>query len=317
MISIVIPLYNGESTVLSTLKSLLAQSQIFEEIIINDDYSRDHSVDLINKYLKRHPRVKYQIIRNKKPGGLAAAYNNGFRHARGDLVVTVHQDVVLKKNALKRLTEPFFSKDSAGIVASTHVAYYPLETWERYNFWQKCFFARHLGKRCYGLDGKFDCFRRDVIGKIGYFDQESFHTAGEDGDIRYKLKKIGQIANTEAEIIHLHRIDEDFNFRDIINKQAQYSEAQGALLKKGMIPFPGDFIRTFFREILLALLLVPYIRFLSLGLICFYSIFYTYPMFQRESRDLRILLLPGLNIYLLFISFLYSFRGYLYGKQTI
>lgn len=311
-ISIIMPVYNGESTLEKTLESLLAQSKKFDELVVIDDASRDDSASVIKKYLDG--KQDYALIKNEKQAGLAAAYNQGIKAAKGDLVVTLHQDILLEEDALEKLVEPFADEK---VVASTHIVSHPLEIWNKYNFWQKCFFARLARKDFSGIDGKFDCFRKSVLEKVGLFDEVHFKTAGEDGDMVWKIQRIGKITYTKAKIIHLHKINPHFNWRDIIRKQAQYSEAQGALFRRGRIRGIKPLAKAFFREILLISLIIPYLNILSVLLILFYSFFYTKLVFMKECKNKRIFILPFFNIFLLFVSFIFSLKGFVYGKQKI
>jgi len=311
-ISVVMPVRNGETTIGKTLASLAQQTKKFEELIIIDDDSSDGSVRMIKKHL--NGKQEYILLQNEKQEGLAAAYNKGAKAAKGDLIVTLHQDVILENNSLENLTHPFGEQE---VVASTHRVVHPMEIWKKYNFWQKCFFARQAEKTQSGIDGKFDCFRKSALVKVGFFDEIHFRTAGEDGDMVYKLGHIGKIIFTKAKIVHLHKIDPHFGWKDIAYKQAQYSEAQGTLLKRGRIHKVKQFAKAFFREILLVSLLIPYLNVLSALLIFFYSFFYTKIIFLREYSDKRILILPFFNIFLLFVSFIFSLRGFIYGKQRL
>lgn len=309
-ISVIMPVHNGKSTLEKTLESLLAQSNIFDELIIVDDASNDGSAKAAAAYLDG--RRDYQFMQNEKCLGLAATYNRGVKAAACDLVVTLHQDIVLENDSLRKLVAPFCDDQ---VVAASHIVAHPLDVWNRYNFWQKCFFARLAGKDFSGIDGKFDCFRKSALEKVGLFDEIHFRTAGEDGDIVYKLEKIGKISETGAKIVHIHKNDPCFSWKDIIRKQMQYSEAQGALLSRGRINGINPFFKTFFREIMLAALLVPFAAYLSLALILAYSFWYTKLVFLKEYRNPRILVLPFLNIFLLLVSFAYSLRGLILRKQ--
>ena len=311
-ISVIIPVHNGESTLGKTLESLFAQSKKFDELIVIDDGSHDGSVEVASHYLKDEQNC--EIVQNEKQLGLAATYNKGIKMAKSGLIVTLHQDILLEKDALEKLVEPFADEK---VVAATHVVSHPMEIWQKYNFWQKCFFARLTGKEFSGIDGKFDCFRKDILEKLGYFDGSHFKTAGEDGDMVYKLHKIGKIAKTKANIVHLHKIDPKFSWKDIVHKQAQYSEAQGALLARGRIRNPQAFAKSFFREILLLTLFIPYARILSAVLIVAYSFLYTRIVFLKEYQDKRTLILPFFNVFLLFVSLIFSLKGFIYGKHKI
>lgn len=205
-ISVIMPVYNGESTLEKTLESLLGQSAEFDELIIINDASSDKSADVIKKFLEG--KLEFKLIENESRLGLAKSYNRGIRIAKGDLIVTLHQDIILKDDSLEKLVAPF-SDDQ--VAAASHIVIHPLEIWDKYNFWQKCFFARLAGRNFSGIDGKFDCFRKSALQKAGLFDEVHFRTAGEDGDMVFRLKKIGKIVSTEAKIVHLHKIDPKFS----------------------------------------------------------------------------------------------------------
>lgn len=311
-VSVILPLYNGGSTITKTLESLFNQTAKLSEIIIVNDASSDNSLNLAEKILVG--RMSFKIINHKKNFGLARSYNDAIRISKEELIVTLHQDVVLQDDSLEKLISPF---ENSGVVASSHTVMHPIKVWTTYNFWQRCFFARQAGKDQHGIDGKFDCFQRDALFKVGLFDEIHFRSAGEDTDMVFKLKKIGKIVDTKAKIIHLHKIDPNFSWKAIIRKQAQYSEAQGTLLVRGRIRDINSFGRSFFRELLLLALIVPFLKIFSLALIVLYSFLYTRLVFEKNYKDKRILILPFFNIFLLFVSLVYSFRGFIYGKQSI
>lgn len=315
IISLIIPSHNSESTIYGTLKSLSTQSKQIHEIIIVNDGSTDNSLKIIKKYFKNHfLKIEKKIINHPHSLGLSASYNDGIIKSKGDLIITLHSDIILKKNAVSLLIAPFDQND---IVASFHQSIHPLSTWKKYNFWQQAYFDRQLRQKQSGLDGKFDCFRKKELFQVGLFDNKNFFRAGEDGDIFLKLSKIGRVISTNATIIHLHDSEPKFNYKNIIYKQAQYSEAQGAFLKRYKFISLKHFLHTFFRELLIIGLFLPYIKYFSLFFILIYSLLYTKNTILNNLHDIRILILPLLNIYLLLVSFYFSIKGYISGKQTI
>jgi GT2 family glycosyltransferase len=311
-VSVILPVYNGETTIVKTLESLFSQSENFDELITINDASADTSKDKIEKFLSGKPG--HRMIDHEKNLGLAKSYNEAIKEARGDLIIILHQDIVLMPNALGYLIEPFARED---VVAAGHAVVYPYDIWLKYNFWQKCFFSRFVGKITRGINGQADCFRKKALEKVGLFDDERYRTAGEDGDMVYRLKKIGKVVETNAKIIHAHKISPDFGYWEIIFKQKQYSESRGVLLRTGRIKNIQNFLGMFFRELLLVLLLVPYLSYLSVVLIILYSFWYTKLVYLKEYKNPRIVILPFLNIYLLFISFLYTFKGFIFKKQSL
>lgn len=318
-VSIVIPVYNAESTIELTLQSLFPQKEYFSEIILIDDGSKDNSIVKAKKILAK-TSIKYFIIRFPAMVGLAYAYNQGIKKAIGELVITLHSDVILTKGALKALIEPFLQdRARKTVVAAISTVIYPEKIWKTYNFWQKCLFDRFLEMQMMSLDGKFTCFRKKTLVQIGYFHDLLYTNAGEDSDIRYRLLKIGNIIQTKAKAIHLHVGNNSFSWKNLIYKHAQLAQAQGVLFRNNGLDYFTfyTFVVTFFRELLLIGLFIPYIQYFSFVLIILYAYLYTRHIYIAEFPDKRLIILPFFNILLLFVSLVYSIEGYINKKQTI
>lgn len=317
-ISVIIPVYNGSSTISSTIKSLYtAKSTIREVIIINDGSSdgSEHSILTLTKKLKG---IQWHYIHHKKPEGLAYCYNEGIVRAKNRFVLTLHQDMILEKDTIRDIQEPFSRNELGDIAASISGSNYPFSIWETYPFWQKCLFSRFVGKAIFVFDGKCTLYNKSLLLKAGLFDNTHHRTAGEDGDMRYRLTIIGKIVQSKAKVIHLHSAESNFPLKKYIAKHAQLAEAQGVLLRRHGLSYylPRSFVETFFREILVIGVCIPTIRIWFFGLILLYSIVYTWNVYIY-CKDLRCIILPFINIYLLIVSLYYSIRGFITGKQKI
>ena len=86
-ISVVIPYYNRERYIDETVQSVLAQTLKPLEIIIVNDCSRESS----RRYLDRYAGV-CKIVDLTTNVGLAAARNEGIRHARGGFIAFLDDD---------------------------------------------------------------------------------------------------------------------------------------------------------------------------------------------------------------------------------
>ena len=82
MISIVIPLYNKEQTIVNTLNSVFKQTYSNFEIVIINDGSTDNSVKIINQ---NFDDARIRII-NQKNAGVSAARNKGIEESRGEWI---------------------------------------------------------------------------------------------------------------------------------------------------------------------------------------------------------------------------------------
>lgn len=96
-ISIVLPIYNRESTLSKAIDSV--RSQLFEqwELLCIDDGSTDNSVELVKEYQTRDDRIKLFEINHK---GVAAARNKGLDEARGQIISYLDSDNSWRSNYL-------------------------------------------------------------------------------------------------------------------------------------------------------------------------------------------------------------------------
>lgn len=105
MISVVIPLYNKEQSIPSTLQSVLKQTyQDFEIVIVNDG-STDHSVEEVAKVTD--PRIR---LIHQKNAGVSAARNRGIEEAGGEYIAFLDADDEWKSDYLKiqyKLTQKY------------------------------------------------------------------------------------------------------------------------------------------------------------------------------------------------------------------
>jgi cellulose synthase/poly-beta-1,6-N-acetylglucosamine synthase-like glycosyltransferase len=127
-LSIIVPAYNEEETILTTVKSLLGLKYPEFEVIVINDGSTDATMDkLIGEFrmvrvdkplglvLHHEPiREKYMsldypelIVLNKLNGGKADALNAGINASRFPIFCSIDADSILENEALARATHPF------------------------------------------------------------------------------------------------------------------------------------------------------------------------------------------------------------------
>ena len=83
MISVVIPLYNKQNSIVATLQSVLAQTYTDYEIVVVDDGSTDNSAQVVEDFIhaSRLSPLAFRLIR-KPNGGVSSARNRGIQEAK-------------------------------------------------------------------------------------------------------------------------------------------------------------------------------------------------------------------------------------------
>ena len=89
LISIIVPIYNSESTLKRCVDSILAQTYQNFELLLIDDGSKDCSGEICKEYAQKDSRVK---VFHKENGGVSSARNLGLDNARGEWVTFVDSD---------------------------------------------------------------------------------------------------------------------------------------------------------------------------------------------------------------------------------
>jgi len=86
-LTIFVSLYNEESCILNTLKTVTASMNEIQksyEVIVIDDCSTDRSPDLVRSFIEEHPDLNIILIINKTNRGLARNFFDGARIGHGE-----------------------------------------------------------------------------------------------------------------------------------------------------------------------------------------------------------------------------------------
>ncbi len=104
MVSVIIPVYNQAHKLKGCLKSLLEQTFFRYEVIIVDDGSRDNLKETIEVFKKKfqEKKINFQVIHQENRGA-SAARNRGFLACRGQYLLFLDADIVMKPEMLEKM----------------------------------------------------------------------------------------------------------------------------------------------------------------------------------------------------------------------
>jgi len=102
MVSVIIPVYNGERYLEDCVQSVLTQTCRDLELLIVDDGSGDSTWDLCRKLAERDGRIR---LFHQENAGVSAARNLGLEKARGKYILFVDADDLLMPNAVQILRD--------------------------------------------------------------------------------------------------------------------------------------------------------------------------------------------------------------------
>ena len=121
MISIIVPVYNGEKYIDDCVKSILVQTYQDWELILIDNASTDNSLQLCKKMASQDDRI--EVLQQHRNMGVSVARNLGIEKARGDYVTFVDVDDWIEKEYLENLLDTL-EKEKADVVIGDYAKVY-------------------------------------------------------------------------------------------------------------------------------------------------------------------------------------------------
>lgn len=117
VVSVVMPVYNGENYLEETIRSVLEQSFEDFEFILVDDHSTDGSLDILREWAAKDERIV--LTRTERNLGISGATNAGFDLVRGRYVAMHDQDDISLPQRFEMQVKALESDPELGILGTS------------------------------------------------------------------------------------------------------------------------------------------------------------------------------------------------------
>ncbi len=235
---------NSEKTIKSCCQSIYSQSYDNIEHIVIDKNSHDQTIAIVKQYQNKNTKIYYQ-----KGLGIYNALNEGMRLCNGNIVGILHSDdEFVDKDTISNIASKFIEKNLDILFSNVYYTEKKntnniIRDWKS-NFIEGIQSNNFLNKKI--TNGWMPphpsiFFKKDILSKIGYFD-ENFKISSDydfiirlfkEKDVRifflnkYTIKmRIGGVSNKNINNI-LIKMSEDFK----IMKKFKFSAIKTLLLK--------------------------------------------------------------------------------------
>lgn len=189
LVSICIPIYNGQQYIKSTIESVLNQTYSNIELVLVNDNSTDNTENIILSFNDK--RLRY--YKNAKNLGMVANWNKAVSYANGDYVKLLCQDDLLEKTCIEKQAYILDINESVQLVTS---ASYVIDENGKKLMSRRTFRKSLLlngkniskqsfikGKNLFG-EPTLTMYRKSIFSKIGYYDKDFWYVPDWDFNVR-------------------------------------------------------------------------------------------------------------------------------------
>ena len=213
-ISVIIPVYNRERSIVKAVDSVLLQSFKNFEIVIVDDCSTDNSVGVVKEFID----YRIKVFQLEKNSGAAAARNYGIQQCTSEFISFLDSDDTFEEDFLKVTHETLSnSGDDIGFMWTGSNILQDAKIDKQ--FWQpkrmetpQLTFLKELKIGT----GAGITVKREVFEKCGYFDERL--PAAEDTEFFFRITQSYDYVNAPQYLINIYRDNNDRmskNFKNI------------------------------------------------------------------------------------------------------
>lgn len=205
-VSVLVPAYNEENTIIRTLKSInnLDYPKDKIEVIVINDGSKDHTEEVVSAYIRGKANFRLISHQNK---GKAASLNVALKEAKGEIFACLDADSFVDTKTLKKMLHLYYkeskyngdkrnfrgreNRDDIAIITPAMKVHKPNNILQKIQWLEYLVIilvariSSHLDS-LYVAPGPFSLYRTEIIRKLGGFDDKNIT---EDQEIAYRVQK--------------------------------------------------------------------------------------------------------------------------------
>jgi biofilm PGA synthesis N-glycosyltransferase PgaC len=201
LVTVAIPAHNEELAIGRCLDSIRKSTYKNVEVLVADDCSTDKTAEIVEKYIKRYPKMNLQIFTLNQQSGKGEALNAVLRtHANGEFAMTLDADSVIQPDAIENAVQYFEDPKIVGVAANVQILSEPtvLGTLQKFEHmvsyrskkthsWLNCEFV---------VGGVASTYRMHTLREVGFYDTD---TVTEDIGLSIKITNRG---NREERLVY-------------------------------------------------------------------------------------------------------------------
>ncbi len=194
-ISIIIPLYNSEKTLEKCLHAIFNSKYQNFEVLVVDDGSKDNSLKIAESF-------PCNILKLKHNQGASVARNWGAKNAKGDILLFIDSDIVIKSDTLNQFADSLKSYPAVfGIYSQKPGVDGLLSLYQN-------FYAHKSIKETKELTSMFYSYcaaiKKEIFDKVGGFDESWVRATFEDVEFGMRVTANGHqiYLNKDIEVVH-------------------------------------------------------------------------------------------------------------------
>ena len=190
LVSVIVPLYNGQKHLLELIHSLKNQTYNKIEVIIVDNNSTDDSIVLLKSLSEKITPLN--IFLNKKNEGYCGGCNEGIKHAKGDYLLFLSQDRIMNNDWIEKTVSMMNQDKKIGCIIGKVIrdgASSP-EYGHSYDVYGAVLINGTPDESKLFFGGGTVLIQKKIIEQVGGFDPE-FFIYQEDVDICWRIRLYG------------------------------------------------------------------------------------------------------------------------------